>query len=349
MDKVSVIIPIYKIKESYLKKCIQSIIEQSYQNIEIILVDDGSPDRCGVICDEFAELDDRIIVLHQENQGVSAARNNGILSANGRWICFVDADDWMNSDTVERAVAIAKKEKVELVVWNMCCHSEKNVWIKKSYPQNLVVRDQETLEQINLNLFRTISFYNNEIKIPALASPWCHLYERNIIVNNHLIFDTSLEQGEDKLFNYAYHRCIESLAYLNEPMYHYRVYSESTTRKFFSGNVDTSIRVLKKYYDLEPRIANDFCYANAYYVRVSYIALFLIQKFYLHPGNDLPENMYESFKKMVSQEPFKSAIRKMRLKGMRISMTRLRLMFLKIKWYWPLFAWDKFEMKRMKK
>ena len=95
VEKISVIVPVYKIKEQYLKECIESISKQTYSNLEIILVDDGSPDNCGEICDLYAEKDSRIMVLHQKNQGVSMARNNAIQKATGEWITFIDADDWM--------------------------------------------------------------------------------------------------------------------------------------------------------------------------------------------------------------------------------------------------------------
>lgn len=91
---LSVIIPVYKV-EPYLKRCIDSVRKQTYEKLQIILVDDGSPDNCGKICDEYTELDSRIIAVHQENEGLSGARNNGLLFAKGEYIAFVDSDDWL--------------------------------------------------------------------------------------------------------------------------------------------------------------------------------------------------------------------------------------------------------------
>jgi len=98
--KISVIVPVYKV-EPYLRKCLDSIVGQTYSNLEIILVDDGSPDNCGAICDEYAAKDDRVIVLHQENAGVSAARNAGLNVSTGDYISFVDSDDWIEPDMYE--------------------------------------------------------------------------------------------------------------------------------------------------------------------------------------------------------------------------------------------------------
>lgn len=97
---LSVIVPVYKV-EPYLRRCIDSIRNQTYKNLQIVLVDDGSPDGCGAICDEYTKLDDRIIAVHQENEGLSGARNNGLLFAEGEYIAFVDSDDWLHPQMYE--------------------------------------------------------------------------------------------------------------------------------------------------------------------------------------------------------------------------------------------------------
>ncbi|MBO7397990.1 MAG: glycosyltransferase family 2 protein, partial [Clostridia bacterium] len=94
---ISVIVPVYKTEE-YLNQCVESILNQTYKDLEILLIDDGSPDRCGELCDDFAERDNRIRVFHTENRGVAAARNFGIREAKGEYIGFVDSDDWIEPD-----------------------------------------------------------------------------------------------------------------------------------------------------------------------------------------------------------------------------------------------------------
>jgi glycosyltransferase involved in cell wall biosynthesis len=103
---VSVIVPVYKV-EAYLQTCVDSILEQPYENIEIILVDDGSPDRCPMICEEYAKKDPRIRVIHQENRGLPGARNTGLRAASGEWIICVDSDDLWKSDLLESVMAVA--------------------------------------------------------------------------------------------------------------------------------------------------------------------------------------------------------------------------------------------------
>ena len=117
MDLISIIVPVYNV-EKYIHECVDSIINQTYKNIEIILVDDGSPDNCGKICDEYAEKDSRIKVIHKENGGLSEARNHGINAAIGEWLMFVDSDDWLHYYTVEKLYAAVKKYGVSVSVCN---------------------------------------------------------------------------------------------------------------------------------------------------------------------------------------------------------------------------------------
>ena len=119
MATVSIVVPVYKV-EPYLKRCVDSILSQTFEDFQLILVDDGSPDNCGAICDEYAEKDSRVHVIHRENGGLSAARNSGIdWVFDGHmteWITFIDSDDWVTSDYLERLLRIADDNKVSIVV-----------------------------------------------------------------------------------------------------------------------------------------------------------------------------------------------------------------------------------------
>ena len=115
--KVSIIVPVYNV-EKYLHKCINSLITQTYRNLEIILIDDGSTDASGQICDEYALIDDRIIVLHQKNAGAAAARNAGIMRATAEYVHFMDADDWLDVNTFEIVAEKILQSKVDIVKFN---------------------------------------------------------------------------------------------------------------------------------------------------------------------------------------------------------------------------------------
>ena len=114
-DKISVIVPIYKV-EDYLDRCIESIVGQTYSNLEIILVDDGSPDSCPQLCDEYAKKDSRIKVIHKQNGGVSSARNEGLKFAHGEYIGFVDPDDYVHPSMYEKLIDCIHKNQCQIAV-----------------------------------------------------------------------------------------------------------------------------------------------------------------------------------------------------------------------------------------
>ncbi len=121
---VSIIVPVYK-AEKFLKRCIDSILASTYGNYEIILVDDGSPDQCGSICDQYAVIDSRIKVFHQKNSGVSAARNRALKVAQGEYILFVDADDYISPDLLRFSISCMKKQKADILAFNAQFHDKK--------------------------------------------------------------------------------------------------------------------------------------------------------------------------------------------------------------------------------
>lgn len=137
---LSVIIPVYKV-EPYLKRCIDSVRKQTYEKLQIILVDDGSPDNCGKICDEYTELDSRIIAVHQENEGLSGARNSGLLFAKGEYISFVDSDDWLHPRMYEVLMNMINEYKLDIARCSVCHtdgHQEEKILPSKVTPNVLV-------------------------------------------------------------------------------------------------------------------------------------------------------------------------------------------------------------------
>lgn len=143
---ISVIVPVYKV-EQYLNQCVDSIIHQTYKNLEIILVDDGSPDKCPQICDEYVNRDKRIIVIHKENEGQAKARNLALRQCKGDYIAFVDSDDWIQEDAFEKALSEIKKQKVDVafytanIITNGVCTETRFKYFpdKKVVPQNKLI------------------------------------------------------------------------------------------------------------------------------------------------------------------------------------------------------------------
>lgn len=142
--KISIIIPVYKV-EPYLRQCLDSVVNQTYKNLEIILVDDGSPDNCGAICDEYAKKDERIRVIHKRNEGLPAARNEGIRAATGEWLAFVDSDDWCELDYYEKLIDAVKGHEADIFWAGGGLREYEHTCKKSSHPSRVSTKQREKI------------------------------------------------------------------------------------------------------------------------------------------------------------------------------------------------------------
>lgn len=203
MPKVSIIVPIYKV-EDYLHKCINSVLNQTYQDWELLLIDDGSPDNSGTICDEYAKLEPKLRVFHKENGGVSSARNTGIQAAKGDWIMFLDADDWISEDCLEVCINEVTENNLDAIQFSF----------------NKVFSDGRTIPQHKTTtpIFSPKQYLDNG---NFNVCVWGGLYRHSIIERSRLLFDTNLNLAEDQVFVINFFKKASRLKYINEPMYFY--------------------------------------------------------------------------------------------------------------------------------
>jgi glycosyltransferase involved in cell wall biosynthesis len=209
VPKISIIVPVYKV-EIYLKECLDSILNQTYENIELILVNDGSPDSSGDICESYKEKDSRIRVFHQENKGVSKARNFGITEATGDYVCFIDSDDWIQGSYLA----------------DFFYNGNYNADV---YLQGYINKyaDEKLNNQINFitNEFYTVQLlkegYIYSERNNIINSPCFKLFRRDIIKENNIEFDPSICYGEDHLFVLNYFLHIKNMSVSNQAGYHY--------------------------------------------------------------------------------------------------------------------------------
>lgn len=221
---ISIIVPVFK-AEKYLSKCIDSILAQTFKNFELILIDDGSPDSSGRICDDYALRDDRIYVIHQVNSGASAARNVGLKVAKGEWIGFVDSDDWIEPETYEVALNAALMNNAELVQWGIFIDVE-----------GVVVKTKE---------YRKGIFYP-KTDATCLEPSMCHkLVSRKLICDRQIRFPEKLTLSEDRYFAFlCYLYSVKNYA-LENNFYHYRMNSDSSTHNMTEKNLQDEISVIK--------------------------------------------------------------------------------------------------------
>lgn len=211
MPKVSVIVPVYN-TEKYLARCIDSILAQTFTDFELILVDDGSTDNSGKICDEYAQKDSRIVVIHKENGGVSSARNKGIDVAQGDWISFVDSDDEYYNNHSLKFLYSNISDNTELVIGGYeCCNEKSDITYQISNDIKEVLTPIE-----GLKLYYNPQYYN------YLGYACIKLYNRKFILKNDLKFDERLAYNEDGLFYIQYCSLMKgNIVYTTTPFYKY--------------------------------------------------------------------------------------------------------------------------------
>lgn len=204
--KLSVVVPVYKAERS-LERCIDSILHQTFTNWELILVDDGSPDNCAVICDKYAEKDERIIVIHKPNGGVSSARNAGLDIAQGQWIVFIDSDDWCEQKYLSDFFCTS----VEL--------SDSDIVLQG--------RKDEIDGRIDSNIVLENGIYSNiaegllKNNLLTFGAPYCKLYPNKLIKKYHIRFPEEYSYGEDTTFFFTVLTYVNCLITINKCNYHY--------------------------------------------------------------------------------------------------------------------------------
>ena len=241
---ISVIIPVYNV-ESYLRKCLDSVITQTYKNIEIILVDDGSPDHCGEICDEYAAKDTRIVVIHKKNEGVAAARNTALDIARGEYIMFVDSDDWVEPTFCQKALGLILEHQADIVFFGYNSYGPNNFNRPRQTNNPRILDKEEALKHIIL--FDEPSLYNavwNRIYHHSLFQnlrfPIGMVYEDNYVTYMLIHKATTIYISDELLYNYIRTRKDSLTGVLNNK-------SKKNTMDMFQIRYQRLL-FLKKYY-----------------------------------------------------------------------------------------------------
>lgn len=313
--KVSVIVPIYNI-EKYLKKCVDSVLSQSYVNVEVILVDDGSIDVSSEECDLYAQLDTRIITVHKENGGLTSARKTGIIHSTGDFITIVDGDDWIDIDAIDILTdKICQNPELDLIIFSH----------QKEYPNNSYSRylfDKDTLfdtkKTVQNSITRRLFGLTNEelsfpLKLDYLSTCWGKVYRRNLVLQAKFVDTTEVGSGEDGIFNiYALDSCQKAL-YVDQPFYHYRYTFGSLTSRYRYGLIyqwKKLFSYMQKKID-EDGLSSDFQEALNNRIALSVIGIGMNEM-------DNPDGSFLKFteymKLYISSSDYRTAIATMRIK-----------------------------------
>lgn len=304
MDIVSIVVPVYNV-EKFLKECLDSICTQTYTNLEIILIDDGSTDSSGKICDDYAKLDKRIKIFHNKNYGVSYSRNLGIKEANGKYIVFIDSDDVIESNYIEISVEMIKKDNSDIVI---VAHDIIDELLNKK--ECLTLPNTSNLTGIFKDDYYYLSNY--------LITPWGKLYKLDIIKYFSIYFPEDFVVSEDRIFNYMYFKFINKYTFINKLLYHYFrrgniSLSKNMTQETFIANVKR-LEIQKNFFrDLDIKnkekiLINDVIYLLKAYMPVEKKNKYNFYKKRVELINKILENEYEVINKKIKNKKIKILI-----------------------------------------
>lgn len=227
--RATIVVPVYNLQET-IGECIDSLISQTEDNIEIVLVDDGSTDQCPQICDDYAERDSRIKVIHQENKGLSGARNAGIRAALGNWVMIVDPDDWLEPNAVDVLCTGAEKNQSDIFIASFFSEYKKTCKDSFFNVSEFHFTSESELEKLQIAAISK-SKVSNVKASTNVGVTWARVYRKSFISDNDLTFVVGLNRTQDAIFNLYAFQNAKKVDFEDIPIHHYRIWSSSASRK----------------------------------------------------------------------------------------------------------------------
>jgi len=282
MEKVSVIVPVYN-AENYISDCIETLIQQTYSNIEIVIINDGSTDESYRICKQYEKIDDRIKLINIENSGVSIARNIGIENSTGNYLTFVDSDDWIELNMIEFAINKAKEDNADIVIWSYF-KSFKDRELKLP----LVAKtDADFTNDKSILIYKSIdSMYQQDKNIQTVSAgtTWCKLYKKSLIVENNIKFNPILTRAQDTIFSIKAFIQAKKIMYYNESLYHYRITNTSTSSgtRFIPDTLTPFNALLEEFARFKSCVNDKAEFTKVFNIRVTKVLLWHLEHNYFH-------------------------------------------------------------------
>lgn len=292
---VTFIVPVYKIDREQLIRCVESILGQkeNKRNYEILLVDDGSPDECPQICDDYADRYKNIRVLHQVNQGLSVVRNHGVENAKGEWVAFVDGDDWIEPDFVsciETSIKMAPDDS-DIFIWDGFSETR-----NRTIPIQFMDCDDSELhiyskdkKEILIDRIIPLHVSKNDIKrCTDIGITWGRIYRRAFLLENKIENIPGLKVMQDSIFNLWAFEYARTICYQYKLIYHYSMYDESVSKKFDEKITNTMKILYGHFAEYIEKCHNTEEYWQRLYVRTVRLLVKCLAKDYANPLNKSP-------------------------------------------------------------
>lgn len=309
---ISIVVPVYN-ADKFLRKCIDSILSQTYEHIEVVCVDDNSTDTSLKILNDYAEVDNRVKVIHQENQGASIARNTALDNCSGQYIMFVDSDDWIEKETCEIALKYLMEYNADLVMWDYIREFENASLPKRIFNKTVVFEEDEVKNKLHR---RMIGLVGEELNKPeeadALCTIWGKLYKTKLIQQDKIRFYDirKIKTYEDGLFNLDVMKNVKKAVYVTDPLYHYR----KTNAQSITSTVDTAFETKRKhlYQYMKSYIEDNNCSEDYKVALNNRIALEILAMGSIKMKNK--KGRWTALNKLLNEEDYIKACKKLELK-----------------------------------
>ena len=312
---LSIVVPVYRV-EKYLRRCMDSILQQKDVNLEVIAVDDGSPDGCPGILDGYAAADSRVKVIHQPNGGVSNARNTGIGHATGRWIYFADSDDWLAGSPLKEMVRQADAENLDILFVDCNEQYENGQSARlRLFSQSFVTEDRECIMAVQRSvLCHKMSPYFSPGADSAYPAPWSKLVRTALVKENGIRFDPYVGGVyDDGLFTLEILEKAKKIAYSGICAYNYRILTSSIVHSYKPGMVVKFEKNCERVDAFMQRYNKGEAFRDAEYARrVAYLSSFM-PVFFMPAEQGAAKEKKEEYRAVVSRSPWKEAIANARM------------------------------------
>lgn len=316
MTKMSIVVPVYNV-EKYIGHCIESLMDQTLENIEIILVDDGSPDQSGSICDSYQQKDSRIRVLHKKNAGVSAARNDGMDLATGEYILFCDSDDWMAKDACEKLYEKAISTDSDIVIGNVYEAYPDNNKIARFYAQPFTTDDPAFIKKMI-----QADFYRNYCPMPdasgpafGYGGPWNKAVRLSMLQENNIRFDVRLRGlFDDILYTAHILAAAKRVSYITDCVYYYRQVAGSITNTYKANTLEINHAIINAWQEFIAQQDTPDEFMKPFYANVIRRLVESLPVYFFSPKNPAPlRDRLKELKNVVSEEIYVTASKNVEL------------------------------------
>lgn len=312
MAKISAIVPVYN-AETYIRELIESLQNQTLRDLEIILVDDGSPDNSGKICDEYAAADDRIRVIHKANAGVGAARNDGLDAASGDWLYFCDSDDYLEQNALETLVTTGEQEKADVVFGDINMIRGDKVELMHFHRQAFVTDDRRTLDQLVMTVFGRAYCYMPPESGPAgscYGGPWNKIVRRALLERENFRFDLTVKGiCDDLLYSIHLFAAADKVAYVPVVIYNYRLLEQSITHTYKGNLLQINDAIFAAWEIFMKRYGRADQYRGSYQVFVIRRLKATLGLYFFSEKNPKSQaEQYQELNALLDTEPYRTAI-----------------------------------------